>query len=117
MKLLIAGSREVDIDQAWNAINLAASILDEEIEFIIEGGARGVDSIANDWALQYAHGIKTMYADWDGPAKKGAGIVRNRQMVTLATHAIIVWDGESKGTRHTLGLVQQKGIPYVLVRL
>jgi hypothetical protein len=85
-----------------------------QVEAVIQGGARGVDQIASEWAR--FNGIVDMEvkADWEQDGR-GAGFIRNVRMVKMATHAIIIWDGKSKGTAHTLNEVEEHELQFVLV--
>ena len=47
---------------------------------------------------------------------KIAGYRRNKEMVDIASAAICFWDGKSKGTKHTIDLFKEKGIPCKVVR-
>jgi len=112
--LLFAGSR--GIVPSDDLLNWASYCLDRHVDVVIHGGARGVDLAAGVWAANKGYEVEVHTAEWDELGKK-AGFVRNSEMVGLADAAIVIWDGESRGTRHTLGLIAAKGIPYVLVRL
>lgn len=70
---------------------------------IISGGARGVDRRAIVAAEQ--HGVRTeeYEADWTRLGRP-AGYVRNQRLVEMADRVIAFWDGESKGTKHTIDL-------------
>ncbi|UKS71995.1 hypothetical protein MOA67_gp129 [Klebsiella phage KpLz-2_45] len=68
----------------------------EEI-VILEGGANGTDYLAFLYALRRGLRCLTFPADWDGKGK-GAGFIRNAEMMAVATHCVTFWDGESKGT-------------------
>jgi len=117
MKLLIAGSRNFDPadDWPWETVRFAAAMHNAVLtDTVIVGGAKGIDTIGAEWAKSYGLEVQEHLPDWAGLGKR-AGYVRNARMVADATHAIIVWDGKSRGTAHTLDLVQKKGIPYVLV--
>ena len=118
--LLIAGSRDVDAKQAWLAIDDAYWELPGIAPAILlSGGARGVDTIGEHWWVETMGDKDTIVRilpEWDKLGAR-AGYVRNVELVERATQAIIVWDGQSKGTAHTLRLVQGKGIPYVLKKL
>ncbi len=116
IRLLIAGSRELHPED-WEinqAINLALAGWETYELTIVSGGARGVDTAGESWALAYGYPVETYIPKWDEYGK-GAGYVRNTQMVAVADAAVIFWDGSSRGTKHTIGLVQEKGIPYVLI--
>lgn len=70
---------------------------------VISGGAQGVDTAARAMARQYGLEFEEYAADW---AKNGkaAGYLRNDDMVRAADIVIAFWDGESKGTKHTIDL-------------
>ena len=51
----------------------------------------------------------TIYpADWLNLGKR-AGYVRNTDIVKNSDMIIAFWDGNSKGTKHTIGLAQKMG--------
>lgn len=77
---------------------------------IIEGGAKGVDTLARKFAQEYGIDYLEYPADWKQYGKR-AGYIRNKQMVNLADYVIAIWDGESKGTASTIMLGHRKGIP------
>jgi len=81
---------------------------------IIEGEARGADSIARDVAIGLGFEVLRFPANWVMHGKK-AGPLRNRQMAddghpdeVWAFHANIV---ASKGTKDMVGYARKKGIP------
>lgn len=76
---------------------------------IIEGGARGADRIAREVAVQLGLPYKTFNADWDTHGK-AAGYIRNADMVSVSDATIALWDGVSKGTKHSINLSTKKGI-------
>lgn len=96
----------------------ASYIFDVPFTLIIQGGARGVDMIARAWAIGQGYPCETYAAKWtreDGTFNKAAGYQRNTIMVALATHVIVVWDGVSRGSKHTIDLARAKGLPLVVV--
>ena len=99
MKLLIVGSRSI-IDY-----DLSAHI-PEGVELIISGGAKGIDTLAEQYAD--AHGIEKLIVrpqyDRFGRA---APIKRNEEMVGLCDAVLAIWDGESQG-RDTHWIMPEK---------
>ena len=100
MKLLIIGSRTITDFDLTNHIP-------EETELIISGGAKGIDTIAEQYAD--SHGIekliiKPQYEKFG----RAAPIKRNEEMVDAADAVLAVWDGRSKGTEYTLKYAQKK---------
>ena len=108
MKLLVAGSRGCKDQKFVN------KILDElhnehKISEIISGGAEGADTLGEGWAIQNHIAIDRFVPNWQVYGN-AAGFRRNAQMVDLCNRACIFWDGDSKGTKITIGLLEQKGI-------
>lgn len=77
---------------------------------IVSGGAKGADSLVEIYARQHQIPLVVFKADWKQYGK-GAGIVRNRQIIEAAEMVVAFWDGVSKGTASTLALAKTKGIP------
>jgi hypothetical protein len=75
---------------------------------IVSGGARGVDTCAEEWA----HKNQVMYtiipAEWDRLGRS-AGYARNHEIWDMADIGIAFWDGQSKGTQHSFDLAEQQG--------
>jgi len=100
IKLLIAGSRNfTDLALLTEEVDSFLSDYrypDEEVE-IVSGGARGADRLGERYAKGKGFPVKLFLPDWDSEGKS-AGVIRNGQMSNYATHAVIFWDGVSKGT-------------------
>jgi hypothetical protein len=106
MKILIAGSRTItryeDLLYEW----LHAP--EEWTDFnttIISGCAPGVDTLAIDLAHKEGYDLIEMPADWKKHGR-GAGFIRNNEMVKICDAALILWDGKSSGTNHTIELLK-----------
>lgn len=80
---------------------------------VISGGASGVDT----WAIERAkeRGLRTRVypADWKKHGR-GAGFHRNKVMVNLADEVAAFWDGESRGTAHTIKTAIEMRRPIVV---
>ena len=109
MKLLIVGSRSiVDFD--------LSPYISKEVDVIISGGTDGIDSAAEQYADSHRlskYIIRPRY-DLYGRA---APLKRNEQMVDMADAVLIVWDGSSKGTQHTLKYTKKMNKPITLVEV
>lgn len=93
--VIVAGSRDItDFSTVQGAINDSPFKPDE----IVSGGARGVDSLGEQWAEYHDVPDKVFEADWDEHGN-AAGPIRNEEMAEYADAAVLVWDGESMGTR------------------
>ena len=74
---------------------------------IVSGGARGVDTWAEQYAIEYGYPTITYPAQWklaNGSVDRGAGFKRNKDIITNATHVVAFWDGKSHGTLNSIQL-------------
>lgn len=114
MKIAIVGSREP------GNINFAKE-LEKRINIqsgdtIISGGAKGIDSLAAEYAT--AHGlalveIRPNYAK-NG---RGATFIRNREIVDNADMVVAFWNGTSKGTKYTIDYANKKGVTTLIIAI
>ena len=118
MKLAVVGSREFDdkerLFSILNKINEK-----HRIEYIVSGGAKGADEMSMEWCKEYGKPIKIFYPNWHplvaGGQRvyfKGAGMKRNVQIVEEADFLIAFWDRESKGTKLSIDLCEEKKVKY-----
>lgn len=105
MKVLICGSRGIN-DPATVLAAVEQSGLSPT--HIISGGAKGVDRLACAYAASRGIEFKEYTADWDKYGKR-AGFIRNYAMVGAADAVIAVWDGTSRGTKHSIELARSCG--------
>lgn len=109
MKIMIAGSRDIV------SYDLSEHI-SSEVSLIISGGARGVDSLAEEYADRHNISKLILRPDYKKYGK-GAPLLRNKQMVDMADMVIIIWNGKSRGTKYTLDYAKSKGKSLTLVLL
>lgn len=98
---------------------------------VVSGGARGVDTLAVDWAKRNKVPYIVKKADWNnlnvpgaevvidpkddspGPAyryyNRRAGLQRNEEMGRYADALVAIWDGVSNGTRHMIEFMKGLG--------
>lgn len=113
MKVLICGSRDInDPTLVSKAITESGMIPTH----IISGGARGVDTMARNYASSVGIEFTEYLAEWDRLGKR-AGFIRNVTMVEAADAVIAIWDGKSRGTKHSIDFARGSGKPvFVFVR-
>lgn len=111
MKVILAGSRNItDFNLLVKAINKAYDEEKISISEIVSGGAKGVDTLAEQFANEANIPITVMKANWGQHGKK-AGILRNIEMANSGADALIaIWDGESSGTKHMITTARKKGL-------
>lgn len=108
MRVLVTGGRDYQnfrkVEQALNRYHRLYGITE-----IVEGGARGADSLARQWARQNNVRVRTFPADWKKYGRS-AGPIRNRQMLTEARpHRVVVFPG-GRGTAHMARTARDHGI-------
>lgn len=108
MKLIIAGSRNVD---SLTLVRLCFKQFKyrDRIECIISGCARGVDRLGEAIAKENGLAVIAKPANWDLHGKS-AGYKRNSEMAEIADCLLTIWDRESKGTKHMIDIALKKGI-------
>lgn len=107
IKLLIAGSRHIE------QFDLSAHV-PPDTTLIISGGAQGVDTLAEQYADEHRISkliIRPQYERFG----RAAPIKRNEQMVDMCDHVLIIWDGVSCGTKHTVDYAKKQGKPVTLL--
>lgn len=128
MKVVFTGSRNVKTG-LYNIYRVRDTIQDlldclalEEELVIIEGGAKGLDSLVKEvYNLYFANAdyIKHIRvpAKWDLYGK-AAGHLRNSEMLNLEPDSVIAYleDG-SKGTANCIKQAKERGIPVEIINL
>ena len=87
----------------------------ERTTVIISGGARGVDSIAVEEARKLHMPYEVYPADWNRYGRS-AGFRRNQTIVDAADEVVAFWDGESRGTKHTIDLARAAKKPVRIIQ-
>ena len=115
--ILIAGGRDFQSYPLLESVcdHLLKRLEKEKASIQINSGlARGVDTLGCQYAKNRGYSILEFPANWN-LFGKSAGYLRNKEMAEVATHAIIFWDGLSKGTRNMIQILKQK--PEVPMRI
>ena len=106
-RIIIAGSREIT---DYTVLQYAIAQTDFSIGEVVCGTARGVDTLGELWAIQHSIPVHKFPADW-GRFGRAAGMYRNAEMASYADGAIILWDGESRGTLDMIDKMRRLGKP------
>lgn len=109
LKIAVIGSRSIE------KFNLDKFLPDGICE-IISGGARGVDTLAAQYARERGIPLRVYSPDYRQHGKR-APIIRNRTIVDECDVLFAFWDGISPGTAYTVKYAHQKGKPIKLFRL
>jgi hypothetical protein len=112
VRVIIAGSRQGvsyrEVERAVRESGLWAAI-----SVVISGGALGVDRHGERWADANGREVErhpVSEDDWERHGK-AAGPMRNRRMAEVADACIVVWDGESRGSKSMIYEARRRGIP------
>lgn len=117
IRLIIAGGRDFnDYDFLFKYYVEWDLELDdmEFLEEIVSGGCKGADKLGERLAHEADVTIKRFPADWNKHGK-AAGPIRNEEMAKYATHALIFWDGKSRGTKNMIDLCEKYKLNYKVI--
>lgn len=103
-KWAIVGSR--DFSDKEFVLTILAEVL-KPGDVVVSGGARGVDTWAEEYAKSKGLEVRVFKPDWSGG--RGAGFKRNTLIVQEADEVIAFWDGLSKGTKNTIEKAEATG--------
>ena len=81
---------------------------------IISGGATGADALAERYAKENNLPLTIHLANWKEYGK-AAGPIRNKTIIEECEQLVAFWDGQSKGTNHTIKTAKAKGKPTKVV--
>ena len=124
MKVMVTGDRNwTDQAMIWSALNTIRLEATSPV-VLIEGGARGADTIAAlegqklgfmviEWPAHWSHNEKCP-PQCKEVVGKPAGVIRNRRMIELSPDLVVAFHddlGNSKGTRNAVDTAKKYGIP------
>lgn len=113
-QVIIAGSRDF-ADYGLLQAKCDQFFRDKRPTAIISGLARGADTLGARYARERGIQVLEFPADWERLGRR-AGMVRNLQMLEAANAVVAFWDGQSRGTAHTINEAKKKGLPLRVVR-
>ena len=107
MKVAVTGSRTIP------HIPLAAYLPPDTTE-IITGGAKGVDTAAEEYAKAHKIPVTVFTPDY-ARYRRGAPLKRNEQIAQACELLLAFWDGKSRGTAHTIAQCRKRGKPVTII--
>ncbi len=107
MKIAVIGSRNITVSDL-------GSYLPENVTEIVSGGAREVDSCAQDYANKSGIPLRLFLPDYKRYGR-GAPLRRNLEIVEYADMVIAFWDGKSKGTGYVIDSCKTNNKPLKVV--
>lgn len=107
MKVVVTGSRDAtDRDFVFQHLDVWDGRIGP-IHTVVHGAARGVDTLAQSWAVARGRQQVPYPADWS--TGKGAGPARNREMLKEMPDFVIAFDG-GKGTENCVDQARRLGL-------
>ena len=114
MRVLVCGGRDYADRERLHA-ELDRLHQERRFSYLIAGGARGADTLAEQWAKARGLPHETYRADWTGLGRK-AGPIRNQRMLDEGRpHLVVAFPG-GRGTAHMVGIAQAAGVEVIEVR-
>jgi hypothetical protein len=99
-------------DRVWAALDRLHD--SSPVTQVIAGGARGADSLGAAWAEARGFECEVVAADWDRFGRS-AGFRRNLLMLDMCPDMVVAFVDKplanSRGTAHTVGTAESRGIP------
>lgn len=115
MRVLVCGGRDFN-DTARVFAVLDKLHAEAGIDHVIEGGARGADACAKEWAFRRGVQISTYEADWENQGSF-AGPMRNTRMINEGRPDVVVAFPGGKGTGDMIKKARRAGIEVVEIAL
>lgn len=109
MKLAIVGSR--DIKNIF-----IAEYLPTDVTEIVSGGAKGVDTIAKNYALSHNLKYTEFLPDYKAYGR-AAPLRRNDEIIEYADEVLAFWNGKSRGTKYVIERTKALGKKVGIVRM
>ena len=94
MKVAVIGSRNINI-------NNICEYLPNNITEIVSGGAKGVDTLAKEFAIKNNIKITEFLPEYN-KFGRAAPLKRNDQIIEYADEVVAIWNGKSKGTEYVI---------------
>jgi hypothetical protein len=103
MIILVCGGRD------YNDRARLFSVLDEyAVDLIVQGGAKGADWLAADWARSREVPCLTHPARWSANGRQAGPLRNNAMLIRWHPDEVVAFPG-GPGTGHMVGLARSKG--------
>ena len=112
-RILVSGGRDFKNSKLVDKILNEAFIKYENDIFLILGGADGVDTFAQLWAINNRISHTVLYADWN-QFKKRAGYIRNVEMTNSNPDVAFIFPG-NEGTKMMMKICVEKNIEVIKI--
>lgn len=103
MKAAIVGSRGLILNTSDISFYLPAAVTE-----IVSGGAKGVDTLAKNFAIENNYKYIEFLPDYEKYGK-AAPLRRNDKIIDYSNLVLALWDGKSKGTEYVINKCKEIG--------
>lgn len=114
IKIAVIGSRSFD-DYELLARSIKETMGRYEVATVVSGGAKGADSLAERYAAENNLQTMILKPDWK-KFGRGAGVIRNKDIVENADYVLAFWDGSSKGTQNSIDHARKMNKPVKVIK-
>lgn len=117
MKLLVCGGRDyLDRKALFSILDMMNYDGDHGnlISEIVQGGARGADRLAKEWAEVRGVRMTEFPAKWNLYGKR-AGYIRNVEMADYRPDRVLAFPG-GKGTAMMIKIAKERNIPVTIIQ-
>lgn len=104
MRLALVGSR---LFSSYNVLYHALlEILEDKVDVIVSGGAKGADTLAEQFAREWGIPVLVLLPNWD-KFGRSAGMIRNKSILDNCDKLVAFWDGRSPGTVNSINMANK----------
>jgi len=112
MKVIVCGGRDYDDEKRVYEV-LDQQFRGSPITLVIQGGARGADTLGRLWADARRVDCLTVPAKWDQHGRS-AGPIRNARMLDYKPDLVVAFPG-GQGTSNMVMQAKRAGVPVIKV--
>lgn len=109
-RMLVCGGRDYDDESTLYRVLDDIRRLSHGIDHVCHGAARGADTLAGAWALDWWIPCDEFPAEWDRLGKS-AGFIRNKKMLEEFRPRLVVAFPGGRGTANMVGMARSAGVP------
>ena len=114
-KVIVCGGRDfIDYDFVSKTLNYINKHY--PINLIIQGGAKGADTLAKNWAIENNVYCDTYNANWNEHGR-AAGPIRNTEMLEKGCPDFVIAFPGGKGTNNMIEQAQKKVISVLSIKI
>lgn len=116
-KIAIIGSRSFnEYNKVKEVLNIAIKKLKDKDIMIVSGGAKGADTLGEQYADDNNYKKNIIKPNWIKYGKI-AGMIRNTEIIENSDLVIAFWDGKSPGTKDSISKAKNFNKKLIVVNI